>query len=450
MMSAQRTEGTGDTSAGGESLWQQVLAQAARKAQPRPAKTILVLGERHAGKSSMVSRLRGQDVAEGTRGGGGVALDYAFLDVLLSDESDDLLDRAHIWTLEGELEFANMLDLAINENTASKSMAIIVLDLSQPWTLTGTLQKWIKVLENHLAARSLRDEKSEGLGVPLLVVVNKSDTVAALEKDFGYKDDHFTYIQQYLRRICLKYKAGLIYTSAKRDKNCDILRDYVKHMLYALEFRASPQLIEKDIVFVPAAWDSIEKIQIDFNTQNLMREEETPFEEVIRVPTSVARQSKTVFEAEVLAEDDQAFLERQCKQIDKIQTQGGSAQPAGAGGSLYSSPAKTLTDSGDTTTPSTPARATTRQTATPTPLKTPAPLATPTKAAADGTPSRKGGQNEHKVLSEFFNSLINKDPRPPKRKSVAGSATSSSATTAAASPSRKEAEKSINRLTKNG
>lgn len=84
-----------------------------------------------------------------------------------------MLDRVHIWTLEGELGFANMLDLAINDDTAAKSLAVIALDLSQPWTLVETLQKWIKVLENHLDARSLRDEKSEGLGMPLLIVVNK-------------------------------------------------------------------------------------------------------------------------------------------------------------------------------------------------------------------------------------------------------------------------------------
>jgi hypothetical protein len=87
--------------------------------------------------------------------------------------AEDLLDRVDIWTLEGELGFANMLDLAINENTAAKSLALIALDLSQPWALVETLEKWIKVLENHLEARSLKDEKSEGLGMPLLVVVNK-------------------------------------------------------------------------------------------------------------------------------------------------------------------------------------------------------------------------------------------------------------------------------------
>lgn len=219
----------------------------------------------------------------------------------------------------------------------------------------------------------------------------QSDAVAALEKDYGYKDDHFTFIQQHLRRICLKCmqqpsslclfeggadklvrasstdKAGLLYTSTKRDKNCDVLRSYVKHLLYALDFDASPQLIEKDTVFIPAGWDSIEKIQIDFNSQSLTRDEgsvssphegfpvrhwafalispslrfrsELPYEDVIRIPPSVVRQSKTNYEAEVLAEDDQAFLDRQLKQIDKTPAQAGTAQIVGTSPS-YSSPSK--------------------------------------------------------------------------------------------------------------
>lgn len=55
-----------------------------------------------------------------------------------------------------------------------------------------------------------------------------------------------------------------------------MLRGYVKHLLYALEFDATPQLIEKDTIFVPAAWDSIEKIQIDFSSQSLTNDEGAP------------------------------------------------------------------------------------------------------------------------------------------------------------------------------
>lgn len=71
---------------------------------------------------------------------------------------------------------------------------------------------------------------------------------------------------------------------------------------------------------------------------------EAPYADVIRVPASVSRQSKTNYEAEVLAEDDQTFLERQLKQIDKT-PQVGPAQPAGPG-ALYSSPTKPPSTSG--------------------------------------------------------------------------------------------------------
>jgi len=61
--------------------------------------------------------------------------------------------------------------------------------------------------------------------------------------------------------------------SAKRDKNCDILRGYVKHLLYGLNFEGSAQVIEKDTLFVPAGWDSLEKIKIDFDNQSVAKDQ---------------------------------------------------------------------------------------------------------------------------------------------------------------------------------
>lgn len=62
----------------------------------------------------------------------------------------DLLSRTHIWTLEGDVGHAPLLDFALNEQNLSKSMAIVVLDFSQPWTLVESFEKWLKVLENHI------------------------------------------------------------------------------------------------------------------------------------------------------------------------------------------------------------------------------------------------------------------------------------------------------------
>jgi len=62
----------------------------------------------------------------------------------------DLLSRAHIWTLEGDVGHAPLVDFALNEKNIANSVVLVVLDFSQPWLLVESLEKWLKVLENHI------------------------------------------------------------------------------------------------------------------------------------------------------------------------------------------------------------------------------------------------------------------------------------------------------------
>ena len=41
---------------------------------------------------------------------------------------------------------------------------------------------------------------ARNLGLDLIVVVNKTDFMAELEKDYDYKDEHFDFIQQAVSR----------------------------------------------------------------------------------------------------------------------------------------------------------------------------------------------------------------------------------------------------------
>lgn len=65
-----------------------------------------------------------------------------------------------------------------------------------------------------------------------------------------YRDEHFDFIQQWIRRFCLQYGAGLFYTSAKEDKNCDLLYKYLTHRIYSLPFRTPALVVEKDAVLM--------------------------------------------------------------------------------------------------------------------------------------------------------------------------------------------------------
>ena len=41
---------------------------------------------------------------------------------------------------------------------------------------------------------------SRNLGLDLIVVVNKTDFITDLEKDYDYKDEHFDFIQQAVKK----------------------------------------------------------------------------------------------------------------------------------------------------------------------------------------------------------------------------------------------------------
>jgi len=45
---------------------------------------------------------------------------------------------------------------------------------------------------------------ARNLGLDLVVVLTKTDYMAELERDFDYKEEHFDFVQQSVRKFCLK------------------------------------------------------------------------------------------------------------------------------------------------------------------------------------------------------------------------------------------------------
>ena len=83
-----------------------------------------------------------------------------------------------------------------------------------------------------------------------------------LEKEYDYREEHFDFIQYHLRNFCMSHGADLFYTSAKEDKNLDLLYKYLTHRIYGLGSAPPALVVEKDAVLVPAGWDQANKIAI--------------------------------------------------------------------------------------------------------------------------------------------------------------------------------------------
>ncbi len=255
---------------------------------------MLVVGDNASGKTSLIAKLQG--VEDPKKGSG---LEYAYIDV--RDEYRDDLTRLGVWILDGDPGHQNLLKYALHEKNYAHTLVILTISMTTPWGWLDQMQHWMKVLEEHVGTLKMTvEEKQEirqrlvtgwqnyceagddldpgspmkrtnrlssveddldvlplpegvlltNLGLDVVVVVTKTDYMTTLEKELDYRDEHFDFMQQWIRRFCLQYGASLFYTSVKEDKNCDLLYKYLTHRIYDLPFRTPALVVEKDAVLM--------------------------------------------------------------------------------------------------------------------------------------------------------------------------------------------------------
>uniref|UniRef100_H2V4P8 Dynein light intermediate chain n=1 Tax=Takifugu rubripes TaxID=31033 RepID=H2V4P8_TAKRU len=411
----------------GQNLWSSILSEVSTRSSSKlpSGKNILVFGEDGSGKTTLMAKLQGAEHNKKGRG-----LEYLYLSV--HDEDRDDLTRCNVWILDGDLYHKGLLKFAVSAQSLSDCLAVFVVDMSRPWIIMDSLQKWSSVLRDHVdklkiepdvlremeqrmvkafqeysepedanssspqrrAPTAGEDEAvvlplgentlTHNLGVPVLVVCTKCDAVSVLEKEHDYKEEQFDFIQSHIRRFCLQYGAGLFYTSVKEEKNLDLLYKYIVHKLYDFQFTTSALVVEKDAVFIPSGWDNEKKIAILHENLSTVRPED-PFEDFITKPPV----RKLVHDKEINAEDEQVFLMKQQSLLAKQpvtptrgadspgRTTSGSPRPAGRAG--------------------------------PTTVTGGSPMASVKKP----DPNIKAGAANEGVLANFFNSLLSKKTGSP-------------------------------------
>ncbi|KAJ8866124.1 hypothetical protein PR048_033648 [Dryococelus australis] len=382
--------------------------------------------DNESGKTTLIAKLQG--VEDPKKGSG---LEFAYIDV--RDEYRDDHTRLSVWVLDGDPSHAHLLRFALSEESLPHTLVMFVVSMTTPWAMLEQLQSWASVLQNHVdsldlstdelqdarhnyikrwqdymepgdeleqsspvrrTSRNMDDDAdvlplSEGvltrnLGLDVVIVVTKTDYMSTLEKDFDYRDEHFDFIQQWVRRFCLRYGAALFYTSVKEDKNCDLLYKYLTHRIYGFPFHTPALVVEKDAVLIPSGWDNMKKISILYENMQSMKPDDY-YRDVIVQP---ATRKPVTRETEVQAEDEQAFLMRQIQILQQgpptnVRQDSPMRSPAGV---------QKTADRRATGSPGVQGQ-----------------LSSPKKVhiKIDGTKPGVGGTGEG-VLANFFNSLLNK------------------------------------------
>lgn len=236
------------------------------------------------------------------------ALGYTYHNVLDTDQ-EDVLARLNIYMLANpSASLAPLLKPLFTTKTVKDTLITILLDWQDPFKWARQLRQWIRLLRSVIlsldeqtkiemeetmtawkerkvgpdapsaqpgggAANEQRSlaaaaapgpgEWDEGLGIPLSVVCIQAEKIESLERDYGWGEDQFDFLMQWLRCVLLKHGASLVYTATFDPNNVRTLihSSLSIHSLLKREV-AKHNIIDRDKILVPPNWDSWGKIRI--------------------------------------------------------------------------------------------------------------------------------------------------------------------------------------------
>jgi dynein light intermediate chain 1 len=231
---------------------------------------------------------------------------------VLDADHEDMLARLSVYTLsKPSPAFVPLLRPLFTPASVPNLLVVMLLDWHEPWTWIRQLRAWLRLLrsllpslpddaklaleenivewrdrkrrggpvdddDNNAAASASassaiddvtlplgRGEWDEPLGVPLCVVCQNAEHMATLERESGWKDRHFDFVQQFLRTLLLKHGASLCYSMLHQAQT---LRTLI-HSSLGIESTLKKELLrhnttDRDMILVPPNFDSWGKIRI--------------------------------------------------------------------------------------------------------------------------------------------------------------------------------------------
>lgn len=125
-------------------------------------------GEDGSGKTTLMAKLEGAEHNKKGRG-----LEYLYLSVHDEDRDGEFnssglplyvcfwltmcfclscvdLTRCNVWILDGDLYHKGLLKFAVSAQSLTDCLAVFVVDMSRPWIIMDSLQKWSSVLRDHV------------------------------------------------------------------------------------------------------------------------------------------------------------------------------------------------------------------------------------------------------------------------------------------------------------
>ena len=338
--------------------------------------TLVVVGDRQSGKSSVLNKFANR--VTDTKNSSEFILDFSYINATnrFNLDKDDVVSRMKVWQLDDKNHWSLLAKL-LSPSDLTNAAFVITVDLSKPWDIISSLEKWIDVLkqvsEKVLSAEQQKDMKQKisqyvqtyvestekkggepdlevsgeekkaavidetipkvNLGVPLIIVGTKADYYSrVLAKSSA--DEKFEHVVRRLRAIALDHGAGLVFTSAFGEgASVQVLQDYIYTRSLGLPQPHAPKVIgvaDDCGIFVPAGFDNATLLATKVSGRSGWTDT-TPLAEIFAdVNESKKAKPDASKDAFVAAEDNETFFKSLREQLGKGVPFGGGEGPANA------------------------------------------------------------------------------------------------------------------------
>eukprot|EP00298_Acanthocystis_sp_HF-20_P028475 c7217_g1_i1.p1 GENE.c7217_g1_i1~~c7217_g1_i1.p1 ORF type:complete len:449 (-),score=194.00 c7217_g1_i1:36-1382(-) len=336
-------------------LWTRILQDVSKIQSSKQNKTLLILGDRQSGKSTLLSRLE-----ESEDESNGLVLEYNFISVKDPINFTDEPQQLDVWTYDGDPNHLQMLEHVINADTIEQLAVAIVVDFARPWTIESSTKFWLdavgectntvwnglsdqeakagkdkirKYLNRYRVTNGFKadakvqqkeedenDEKEEieipleegvlekNYGIPIFLVATRSDILYSPDyaREYSLKSEHYDLVQQTLRTIAIEYGASLLFTAALSNRTqAQVLSDYIGHRLFGFPLTHDAEDVNRENIFIPSGWDSFAKIKGLFS-------KETKISDVFTPPSKAVEGERQLIPTPVFSE----FLLEEKKRIE--------------------------------------------------------------------------------------------------------------------------------------
>ncbi|XP_028278955.1 cytoplasmic dynein 2 light intermediate chain 1 isoform X2 [Parambassis ranga] len=241
-------------------------------------RTVFLIGSKAGGKTSILLRCLDRDEPSKPT----LALEYTFGRRARGHNTPK--DIAHIWELGGGTSLSDLVQIPITPASIKSLSVILILDLSKPNALWGTLEKLLQAAQARLEKVFSQAQQAERakpgakhqtaphsaasilpkdypdrelispFPVPLLIIGSKYDIFQELDSDKR------KVVSKTLRFIAHYYAASLIFTSIKSESLMSKTKSFFSHLAFGLDRGKTVSCESTKPLIIPAGSDSFSQI----------------------------------------------------------------------------------------------------------------------------------------------------------------------------------------------